>query len=141
LEQLLTEDVHRATCIKYVAHAGPTSSYGNCAGNEASSDFFEGQCTGAASNVLCIGWPDTTTECGMALYSLSTTPASRSAGVIGSLATTDYAAVRVTSSPPADTWRSNGLQVSVTVAAPNLLSTSVQLVPLAADPWGSGTTC
>jgi len=134
LEQVLTEDVHRATCVKY---AQAPSSYGNCAG-----DFFNGQCPGSA-NVLCIGWPDSGGGCGMAVYSLSTTPATRSSGVVGGapLVTTDYPAVTVRSSPPADTWRTTGLQVSLTVTDPDLPGLMLDLQPLASDPWGSAVTC
>jgi len=143
LEQLLAEDVHQATCVEYVDGTQAVNAYGNCAGNAASPDFFQNQCKGTA-NVLCMGWPDTPSECAMALYPLSTTPASRSSGMTdAALTTADYPAVTVISSPPTDTWRAAGMQVPITIRAGNLLTTSLALRPLAADPWGSGgaSTC
>ncbi len=71
IQQLLAQDVHRATCVQV-----PSSGvYGSCAAETPSSQF-DGQCT---SSELCIEWPDLATpgQCDMALYTLS--PVSRSA--------------------------------------------------------------
>ncbi|MGA2283417.1 MAG: prepilin-type N-terminal cleavage/methylation domain-containing protein [Candidatus Dormibacteria bacterium] len=135
-EQLLAEDVHRATCIE-VPSGRP---YGGCA---AETPPFHGQC--GSADVVCVEWPDLAdaTQCDMAIYTLSL-PAktvSRSSWAGG----TELSSVAVTTSPvsltmsipPPYEWPV-GLDVTVTSAVPRLANPatlSFDLQPLATEPW------
>ncbi|MGP8161006.1 MAG: type II secretion system protein J [Candidatus Dormibacteria bacterium] len=132
IQQLLAQDVHRATCVQV-----PSSGvYGSCAAETPSSQF-DGQCT---SSELCIEWPDLATpgQCDMALYTLS--PVSRSAwsgGTEGGATTYMESLTASLTSGAAGSWPVV-LDLSVTstnshLANPPTLTFDLQ--PLATKPW------
>ena len=69
IEQPLTEDVHRASCIQYSGNPPVGSCYLPTLPNQAI----------CSSGPLCIWWPDlaNSDQCDMALYTLSPNPGSR----------------------------------------------------------------
>jgi prepilin-type N-terminal cleavage/methylation domain-containing protein len=132
IQQLLAQDVHRATCMNI-----PSSGvYGSCA-TESPAAQFDGQCT---SSELCIEWPDLGTpgQCDMALYTLS--PVSRSAwsgGTEGG-ATTYLETAKASLTPIATGSWPVGLHITVTSANSRLANPptlSFDLQPLATEPW------
>jgi len=139
VEQLLSEDVDRASCIHFPN--APQDS-GSCDG---SSLPFQGQC-GRGADLLCIGWPDLANlgQCDMSLYALSANPISRTEWQGSAEATKTYPGVVVTilstSASPL------GLDVSVISDGPrpadppasplaNPPSLTLDLQSLAADQW------
>jgi prepilin-type N-terminal cleavage/methylation domain-containing protein len=132
IQQLLAQDVHRATCIQ-VPSAGV---YGSCA-TESARTQFDGRCS---SSELCIEWPDLATagQCDMALYELS--PVARSIW-FGSteddtITYLETATVRL-ASVAAGAWPV-GLKITVTSANTHLADPprlSFELQPLATAPW------
>jgi len=130
VDQLLSADVHRATCIQFPS----AGAYGGCA-TESAGSRFDGHCTGSE---LCIEWTDLTTrQCDVALYTLS--PVARSEW----LGTTEAGTVtyRVTATPrPSGAPGSWPVGVDVTVISTNAHlanppTLSFDLEPLATEPW------
>ena len=132
IQQLLAEDIDRATCIQV-----PSSGvYGSCATRSPSAQFG-GQCT---SSDLCVEWPDLATpnQCDGALYALS--PALARLGLAAPRAehTTYLEAATVSLTfGGAGAWPI-GLGITVTstnsrLANPPKLSFDLQ--PLATHPW------
>jgi hypothetical protein len=132
IQQLLAQDLDRATCIQV-----PSSGvYGSCA-TESPNAQFGGQCT---NSELCVEWPDLATgnQCDMALYTLS--PVSRSTrfgGAEAGMTTYSEAATVNLTSGAAGSWPI-GLGITVTstnshLANPPTLSFDLQ--PLATQPW------
>lgn len=133
IQQLLAQDLDRATCIQV-----PSSGvYGSCA-KESPSAQFDGQCTSLSE--LCVEWPDLATpkQCDMALYALS--PVSRSTwfgGTEGGTTTYLETAIVNLTSATAGSWPIGlGFEVTSTnshLANPPTLS--FDLHPLATEPW------
>jgi prepilin-type N-terminal cleavage/methylation domain-containing protein len=140
VQQLLSTDVHRATCIQFPSGG----AYGSCAA-EGASVPFEGDC---GDSDLCFEWSDlvTANQCDVALYALS--PLSRSEWLGSSESGTASYPVTVTPtypSEPAGAWAGPGagtwpVSVDVTVTSSNASlnnpsAVTLDLQPLATEPW------
>ena len=135
VEQLLTEDAHRATCLQVPG----TSPHGSCSGERTP---FDGECR--SGDVVCLEWPDLTdaTQCDMTIYTLSTKNTVSRAEWAGR---TEQSSVAVTATPVRVTTsisRTDGwpvaLGVTVTSISPQLANPatlSFDLQPLATEPW------
>src|ERR1017187_154742 len=136
IQQLLAQDVHRATCIQDQG----SSVNGSCAW-EAPAAQFDGQCI---LSELCIEWPDLVTpdQCDMALYTLSLVSRSAWSGGTAGGATTYLETATATLTPIAPGSGLVGLDIKVTSANSHLANPptlSFELQPLATEPWPTGT--
>jgi hypothetical protein len=132
LEQFLSEDVDRATCV-YV----PPGWYGGCSKIQANGD--------CANADLCLGWPDLAVpgQCDVAVYHFSTSPseATRTEWLGQEQGTTTTVSeIHVAVTPPPPGWpmpvdltlRATGSQLANPPTVP------LQLEPLANQTWPTG---
>jgi prepilin-type N-terminal cleavage/methylation domain-containing protein len=131
VQQLLSTDVHRATCIAIPSAVSP-GPFGSCATETAP---FQGECSGSE---LCLEWPDLTAadQCYVAIYTLGAQQVSRTAWLGGTAAGTISYPVVVTAAA-AGTWPVE-LDVTVTSANAQLVnrpSVTLDLQPLATVAW------
>jgi prepilin-type N-terminal cleavage/methylation domain-containing protein len=137
VQQLLSGDVDRATCIGYLPSA--SGGWGNC----DTARPFGGNCalSGAAvESVLCLTWPDLTRtgECSVVVYQISPGRVSRSEWLGGIAAGSTAYPVEASIHPQLDYWPVD-LEVSLTSADAHLANPPVVAFdprPLATQPWG-----
>jgi prepilin-type N-terminal cleavage/methylation domain-containing protein len=135
VQQLLSTDVHRATCVALPSSASP-GPFGSCA-TEASP--FQGLCSGSE---LCLEWPDLTAadQCDVAIYSLGAQQVTRTAWLAGAASgAVSYPVVVTPSAPsaPSGSWPVE-LEVTVTGTGAQLVnppSVTLDLQPLATVAW------
>jgi prepilin-type N-terminal cleavage/methylation domain-containing protein len=134
VEQFLTEDVDRATCI-YVPSQPPTSPWhGGCSNMQTG-----GSCLASS---LCLGWPDLATtpdQCDVAIYDFSSSPSQVTRTELlgqeqGLVTTIDQVSVTATFSTSG--WPPLDLKLTATDAQlANPPTVRLQLQPFASQPW------
>jgi prepilin-type N-terminal cleavage/methylation domain-containing protein len=132
VQQLLSTDVHRATCISIPSATSP-GLFGSC---EHETSPFQGECS---VSELCLEWPDLTAagQCDVAIYSLGAQQVSRAEWLGGTEAATISYPVVVTPSARSGAWP---MELEVTVTSPNARlanppSVTLDLQPLATVAW------
>lgn len=160
VQQILSTDVQRATCIALQTSASPDPSsaapgpFGSCA-HEPSP--FQGECPSASdTGLLCLEWPDLTTadQCDVVVYTLGAQQVTRttwlggtSAGAVSYPVVVTPGAVVTPSAPstpegtaPAASAGAWPVELGVTVTSANAQlthppSVSLDLQPLATVAW------
>lgn len=135
VQQLLSTDVRRATCIA-VPSATSSETFGSCV---AETSPFQGECS---STELCLEWPDLTAadQCDVAIYGLGAQQVTRTVWLAGAPSgAVSYPVVVTPSAPsaPAGAWPVE-LEVTVTSTGAQLVnppSVSLDLQPLATVAW------
>ncbi len=132
IQQLVAQDLARATCIKVPS----ASAHGSCA-LESPGSQFAGQCS---ASELCVEWPDLASpdQCDMALYALA--PVARSTwfgGTEGTATTYQETATATLASVAVGGWPVD-VKITVTSANPHLANPPTlvfDVQPLASGPW------